>query len=72
MKLNIKVVPKSSRNLIKEKAGVLTVYTTTPPEKGLANKAILELLANYFQVPKNHVKIVVGHGTRNKIIEIIK
>ena len=31
-----------------------------PPQQGKANKALIELLANYFSVPKSSVRIVRG------------
>lgn len=70
MRLNIKVVPKSSKNLVQTKGGELRVYVSAPPEKGKANQAARELLAEYFRVSKNKVQIIVGHNTRHKIIEV--
>jgi len=47
------------------------VYVTAPPEDGKANKKVIELLAEYFKVPKSQVRIIKGEISRNKIIEII-
>lgn len=46
------------------------VYITAPPEDGKANKKLIELLAQYFKVPKSQIRIVKGEMSRNKIIEI--
>lgn len=46
------------------------VSVKEPPVRGLANAAIVRLLAEYFHVPSTHVKIISGHTSRNKIIEI--
>ena len=41
-----------------------------PPVKGLANKAIIQTIAKYFNVPKSAVEIVSGQTSKNKLIEI--
>lgn len=48
------------------------VSVKEPPVDGRANRAIVEALASYFRIPKNLVSIVVGHTSRNKIIDIAK
>ena len=46
------------------------VSVHAPPREGKANKALIELLANYFSVPKASVKIIRGQTGRRKLIEI--
>ncbi len=41
-----------------------------PPQEGKANKALIELLANYFSVPKSSVRIIRGQTSRKKLIEV--
>lgn len=43
-----------------------------PAVDGKANKAVIALLADYFEVSKSQVKITGGLTSRNKIIEILK
>ncbi len=47
------------------------VYVTATPEKGKANKKMIELLAQYFKAAKSQIRIVKGEISRNKIVEII-
>lgn len=47
------------------------VYVTVAPEKGKANKKMIELLAQYFKAAKSQIRIVKGEISRNKIVEII-
>jgi uncharacterized protein len=68
--LSIKVVPKSSRNLVKEEGDNLKVYLTKPAYDGLANEQLILLLADYFKVKKYQVRIVKGDKSRNKLVEI--
>ncbi len=46
------------------------VKVNQPPENGKANQAIIEIIADYFKIKKNDVKIISGELSKNKIIEI--
>jgi uncharacterized protein (TIGR00251 family) len=52
-------------------SGRLKIRITTPPEKGKANEAVVELLAKNLKVPKSSIKIVSGHTSRIKKILIV-
>lgn len=41
-----------------------------PPQQGKANKALIELLANYFSVPQSSVRIDQGQTGRKELIEV--
>ena len=70
MILNIRVIPKASRSLIKEEDGSLKAYLTQAPHDGLANKQLIELLAGHLKVKKYQIKIIKGEKSRNKVVEI--
>ena len=72
MRLKIKVFPKASRQEIVEKDGFIKAYITEAPEKGKANKAVIELVARHYKVKKNQVRIVSGQKSRNKVAEIVQ
>ena len=67
---NIRVTPHARQNKVVESDGVLRVYTTTAPENGRANAAVVELLAEYFDVPKSKVHILRGLSGRDKVVSI--
>ena len=68
---DIKVVPASGRNKwILDKSGKLKCYLKNPPEKGLANKELVTLLAKVLSIPKSDVEIVSGAMSRNKILKV--
>jgi len=69
-KYNVRVIPHSKQNKVVESDGVLRVYTTVAPEKGNANKAVIELLSDYFDVPKSHIQILKGLTFREKTIAV--
>lgn len=71
MKLNVKVIPKSSINLVEtELDGSLKVKLTAPPDKGKANQQLVEVLAKHYGLPKNKIKILKGLASRNKVVEV--
>ncbi|MFH1352682.1 MAG: DUF167 domain-containing protein, partial [bacterium] len=53
-------------------AGSLKVKVDAPPQKGKANRRLLEILAGYYGVPKTSVKIIHGHTSPVKLMEIFK
>ncbi len=67
---NVRVTPHARQNKVVECDGVLRVYTTTAPENGRANDAVVKLLAEYFNVPKSRIKIIKGLTSRDKIVTV--
>jgi hypothetical protein len=41
-----------------------------PPERGKANRALEELLADVLGVPRDRVAVVAGRTTRRKVVEV--
>jgi len=71
MKIAIKVQPRASKEEVVEGAdGALKIYLKQAPVDGKANKALIEILAKHYKTKKHNIKIVTGHASRNKIIEI--
>jgi uncharacterized protein len=70
--LNLKVIPKSSKNEIVGvlEDGSIKVKITAAPEKGKANAAICAYLSEVFSVPKRNIEIVRGETSPNKQIVI--
>ncbi len=72
MKIFVKAKPRAREDLVDrvdEKNFIVSV--TAPPVKGLANQAIIKIVAEYFKVAPSRVKIVSGFTSRQKILEII-
>lgn len=71
-RLDLKVSPKASRNAITGWIGVsLKVSVTAAPERGKANEAVEQLLAEVLALPRSAVTVVAGHTSRLKRIEIV-
>jgi uncharacterized protein (TIGR00251 family) len=70
-RLNVKVVPGSSRNQIVGWLGdALKIKVMAPPEKGQANEAVIELLASALGISSKDIEIESGHSSLSKIVAI--
>ncbi len=69
--LTVKVTPNASRNqILGLKQGILQVKIAAPPEKGKANKELIDFLAEELGVKKSAVSIIKGQTSRYKTILI--
>ncbi len=70
MKISVKAKPNSEENKV-EKVDDLNyvVSVKEPPVQGRANRAIVKALSEYFHTL--NVRILSGHTSRNKIIEVL-
>lgn len=68
MKIKVKVVPKAKNEKIFKEEDFFKVYIKEAPEKGRANKRLIELLAEYFKVNKNKIRIIKGEFSREKFV----
>ncbi|MDD5131182.1 MAG: DUF167 domain-containing protein [bacterium] len=68
--INIRVIPRAKKNLVKTEPGRLKVYLTAPPQDGKANKLLIEVLAEHFQVKKKQVHIIRGEKSQDKLVAI--
>src|SRR5215831_14537879 len=71
MILQLKVVPKASRNRVVGWVGErLKVQVTAAPERGKANDAVIEVLAEALGISRQQLRIVAGETSPLKTIEI--
>jgi len=69
--LEIHVQPGAKRNeIVGFKEGVLYVKVTALPQKGQANRALSELIAETLGIPKSAVDIIRGQSSRSKVVAI--
>lgn len=72
MKIFIKAKPSAREEKIEKIDEThYTVSVREPPMQGMANAAIVHILATYFNVAPSRVSIISGHTSREKIVEII-
>jgi len=70
MRINVRVIPRSNKNVVAWQEGGLKVHLTVPPVNGTANAALIALLARSLAVHKRDIQIVHGATGRLKIVEI--
>lgn len=71
MKISVKVKPNARENSIKlVNTGNYEVKVSVPPEKGKANKKVIELLAKELKIAKSRIILVKGETSREKLFQI--
>jgi uncharacterized protein (TIGR00251 family) len=68
--IHVKVKPLSSKKALKIVDGILHVSLTARPVEGEANKQLLEILSEFFNVKKSDIIILRGSTSRNKLLKI--
>jgi len=70
-RLRLRVVPGARRDAFVGRHGdAWKVRVAAPPERGAANRAVLELVARTLDVPRRTVTLVSGEASRDKIVEL--
>lgn len=74
MKISVKVktnsTPASGKPRVIKDGEIYELYLKSSPIEGQANKEIVGLLADYFDVCKSQITILRGRKSKTKIIEI--
>jgi uncharacterized protein (TIGR00251 family) len=71
MLIHVKVEAESKTDeILKKRETSYLVKVKAPRERNEANMSLLRLLAQYFAVPSNKVRIITGHHMPSKIVEI--
>jgi uncharacterized protein (TIGR00251 family) len=71
IRISVRVSPGARRTeVVGRHGGGWRVRVAAPPERGRANEALIEHLANVLGVPRGAVRIVAGPSSRDKIVEI--
>lgn len=72
MILELRVIPRARKNEFGgERDGRHIVRLAAPPVEGAANAALIAFLAEHFNVPRSHIRILSGEKSRNKRVEIL-
>jgi len=69
--LSVKVQPRAAANEFGEPAGnELRIRVTAPPVDAAANEALIRLLAQRLDCPRNRVELVRGLKSRHKVVKL--
>jgi uncharacterized protein len=70
-RLRVRVVPGAARTQLVGRLGdAWKLRVHAAPERGLANDAVVALLAETLGLPRADVRVVAGHTTRDKLVEV--
>ncbi|HOK80471.1 MAG TPA: DUF167 domain-containing protein [bacterium] len=73
MKISVKVKVLSREEKITQIGpNKFIVYVKSPPADGKANQDVIKITSRFFGVSKSMVKIITGHNSKNKILEVYK
>ena len=71
IRLAVRVTPNAGHNdVIGVKDGVLQVKIAAAPEKGKANKELIDFLAEKLKIKKSSILIIKGQASRHKVLFI--
>ena len=70
MKVRIRVIPNSRTDEVIKEGDWFLVKVKESPKEGKANRAVIKLLARYFNAPQDAVSVSSGFKSRNKVIEV--
>jgi uncharacterized protein (TIGR00251 family) len=77
MIISAKIIANAKQNKISEEPTLegqrrfFKIKVNKIPQDGKANDAVIKLVAEFFGVKKNEVKIISGEKSQNKVIEIL-
>ena len=69
--MRLRVVPGSkSPGIVGRYGDAWKLRVGAPPERGRANEAAVELLAETLSIQPADVRLIAGHGSRDKVVEV--
>ena len=69
IKIRAKTEAKTD-SLEKISSDTFAVSVKAPAKQNLANKRIIELVAEHYSLPKNKIRIINGHHSPSKILSV--
>jgi len=70
-RISITVSPGAARTeLVGKHGNGWKARIAAPPERGRANNALAELLSGALAVPRSSVRVVSGHASKTKVVEV--
>jgi uncharacterized protein YggU (UPF0235/DUF167 family) len=71
VRLNVRAKPRASRSRLGEPNGLsVEAWLAAPPAEGAANEELLRLLAEALDLKVSALTLVIGHSSKNKVVEI--
>ena len=72
MYIKVNVIPGARKeSFIEKKQGYFDIKIKEKAERNMANTRVIELIADFYKVPKNKIRIINGHQSPSKLISIL-
>lgn len=73
MRISVTVKPHSKAESVEKLHDKeFIVRVTASAQNGKANTALINLLSEYFDLPKSRITVIRGHKTKKKLIDILE
>jgi uncharacterized protein (TIGR00251 family) len=69
-RLRLRVSPGARTKSINRHGDHWKVRVVAVPERGKANDAVIQFLAQRLELPQESIELVSGHSSRDKIVEL--
>ena len=69
-RLRLRVSPGARTKSIDRHGDGWRVRVAAVPERGKANEAVIEFLAQRLDLPRESIELVSGHSSRDKVVEV--
>ena len=69
-RLRLRVSPGARTKSIDRHGDGWRVRVAAVPERGKANEAVIEFLAQRLELPEESIELVSGHSSRDKVVEV--
>ena len=71
MKISVQVKTNAKQEFLERLPdGTFVARVRVPPIEGRANERIREILAEFFDCPKSHIRLVAGEKSKKKVFEV--
>ena len=71
VKINVQAKPSAKEETIEKLDDThFVISVTEPPIQGRANRAIIALIANYFNIKSYQVQLISGATSKQKVFEV--
>ena len=72
VQLKVRVIPNARKDeFAGEREGEMVLRLNAPAIEGKANKAAVEFVSRFFEVPRSAVLLIRGERSRHKIFQIV-
>lgn len=70
--IRVRAFPDAKKEYIEEtEPHILRVFVREPAKDNRANRKILDLVADFYTIPRNKLRMISGHHGMSKMIEVL-